>query len=308
MSTARPKQKIIDSLKEVVQDLYDYLVAPCNKAKLIAILADVERQYNAPFESWIWGGIYYFYRLRSSDVESTKVELTKDCDHIRLLETMIHFFQKGGWEATSANTMFLVALLKELPQYELSPLSVESMQRLKELFIEKANFTIQDHKRNEEERLKKEEEIKAISAHRESIKQMQDLLSQKKEIKTEHEKPVGGKHFKETATLLEAFFLRKNVGKIKSEKPLAQIKPKKIQEDEKYLSTRITLNLLYRARGTERKLDPTVRNKNPGRLNQNENFLSARETLNAFFKSHPLQLNNQAMTKKLNVPIMDCKC
>ena len=117
--------RITDDLKQVAQDLVDYILKSHedaeqqkrHKVQLQTVMDKVGIAYNQPFSSW-WYILYQFYRQRSQEIIATQQMLRDAPEQLLILDILAGFLQKGGCDSTSANTILLNDLIQKLDKYE----------------------------------------------------------------------------------------------------------------------------------------------------------------------------------------------
>lgn len=175
---APPRKFLIDNLEKVAGDLISYVSDLGKAEELKQLVGEVDKIYNEPRKSWVWGWLYMFYRLRTQDIKALDATFKQRSDKDSLLEGMLQFFSSGGWESTSANTALMYKIVGRLQGYaDTNPeqsLTPANMERLKDLFNEQACQLLWPERFNELQKAERQDELKALG--RRNIKQAADLL------------------------------------------------------------------------------------------------------------------------------------
>ena len=96
-----PQRKLlIDNLEKVAGDLISYVSDLGKAEELKQLVGEVDKTYNEPRKSWVWGWLYMFYRLRTQDIKALDTTFKQRSDKDSLLEAVLQFFSSGGWEST----------------------------------------------------------------------------------------------------------------------------------------------------------------------------------------------------------------
>lgn len=168
---ARPQQHIVDNLTQVADDMIAYILQASDDEKqrlqhrdeVAAILKKVEDQYNAPTSSYLsptaW--VLWMTRSRAAELQTAKDNVNsiapKDTT-LGMLESITRLLEKGGVEATSANTTLLNELVAKLKKYEaldkeadLTPeLQTTIRKRLRLIFVAKAHKELNEYRKFQE--------------------------------------------------------------------------------------------------------------------------------------------------------------
>lgn len=163
--------KQIDHLSKIALELHDYIINVSNSPSLGKIMQDAKKEYD---NAWFFlKPVYYFSRSRDEDFNLTIKRIQEAKDPIEVLGAFLYFLDKGNWESTSANVLVMQKLLSLQPNYKAEDankfFTPEIHNRLSELFIEKAKFTIQDYQKMETERLLKVEKQKEVKPNQNTI-------------------------------------------------------------------------------------------------------------------------------------------
>jgi hypothetical protein len=139
-----------EQLKYLGREFFRHFSHPVNKTDLLSAISDMEIQYTAPINNWLYGYFYQYFRTRPETIDTLKNQI-EDCNlPNEWLRKLITFFQKGRWTTTSANTYLMQNCLKKLPpiiENKIDVLSFEltALDQILHFFIEQANIVFHSH-------------------------------------------------------------------------------------------------------------------------------------------------------------------
>lgn len=112
-------KKIIYNLEDVAKAIVDLISDGTQEGhdNLIKTAEEAMKKY-ANTDSPFWHKITSFFRHREESFRSTIEGLNHSADPIIRLQEIKKFFSEGGWELTSANTRFLIFMIRALKGYE----------------------------------------------------------------------------------------------------------------------------------------------------------------------------------------------
>ena len=155
---------ILDNLDLFVEKLLTRVAEESEQARadLIEICETAKRKYNQPIQSWFFGFIYQYSRVRGSEVDLAIKSMEEFHDTCTRLQEIKLLVSKGKWNVGSYNYYLFDGLISSIPGYE--PLTDKNrdavIERVSELIIDKIDSFIVQYIANRKLIEAKEKELK----------------------------------------------------------------------------------------------------------------------------------------------------
>ncbi|KTD47572.1 hypothetical protein [Legionella quateirensis] len=163
---------ILDNLDLFVEKLLTRVAEESEQARadLIEICETAKKKYNQPIQSWFFGFIYQYSRVRGSEVDLAIKSMEEFHDTCTRLQEIKLLVSKGKWNVGSYNYYLFDGLIGSVPGYE--PLTDKNrdavIERVSELILERIDSFIAQYIANR----------KLIEAKERELKQAQKSIQQ----------------------------------------------------------------------------------------------------------------------------------